>query len=135
MLEAYPKNYGQNIFSNPNQSLDNYRDGFGDQRKRITHKLKNPRIQQITFHTFRHWKATMEYHKTKDILHVKHVLGHKRIENTLMYKQLAEELFKGEIEYVSRVAKSEGEACLLMEAGFDFVCDFNGNKLFRKKKY
>jgi integrase len=135
MLEAYPKNYGQNIFSNPNQSLDNYRDGFGDQRKRITHKLKNPRIQQITFHTFRHWKATMEYHKTKDILHVKHVLGHKRIENTLMYIQLAEELFKGEIEYVSRVAKSEGEACLLMEAGFDFVCDFNGNKLFRKKKY
>jgi integrase len=135
MLEAYPKNYGQNIFSNPNQSLDNYRDGFGDQRKRITHKLKNPRIQQITFHTFRHWKATMEYHKTKDILHVKHVLGHKRIKNTLMYIQLAEELFKGEIEYVSRVAKSEGEACLLMEAGFDFVCDFNGNKLFRKKKY
>jgi hypothetical protein len=75
----------------------------------------------------------MEYHRTKDILHVKQVLGHKRIENTLKYIQLAEELFKSEIEYVSR-AKSEGEACLLMEAGFDSVCDFNGNKLFRKKK-
>jgi hypothetical protein len=46
-----------------------------------------------------------------------------------------EKLFKGEIEYVSRVAKSEGESCLLIEAGFDFVCDFNGNKLLRKKKY
>jgi hypothetical protein len=77
----------------------------------------------------------MEYHRTKNILHVKQVLGHKRIENTLKYIQLAEELFKGEIEYVSRVAKTEGEACLLMESGFDFVCDFNGNKLFRKKKY
>ena len=76
----------------------------------------------------------MEYHRTKDIFHIKQVLGHKRIENTLKYIQLAEELFKSEIEYVSR-AKSEGEACLLMEAGFDFVCDFNGNKLFRKKKY
>jgi len=27
----------------------------------------------------------------------------------------------------------EGDACALIEAGFDFVWDFNGNKLFRKK--
>jgi len=37
---------------------------------------------QIHFHTFRHWKATMEYHKTKAILHVMKVLGHKNINNT-----------------------------------------------------
>ena len=49
--------------------------------------------------------------------------------------QLAEELFKNEIAYVSKVAKTEGETCVLMEAGFDFVCDFDGHKLFRKKKY
>jgi len=72
----------------------------------------------------------MEYHRTKDILYVKQVLGHKRIENTLIYVQLAEELFKDQIEYVSKVAKTEGEACTLMEAGFEFVCDFNGNKIF-----
>jgi hypothetical protein len=36
----------------------------------------------------------MEYHRTKDILYVKQLLGHKRIENTLIYVQLAEELFK-----------------------------------------
>jgi hypothetical protein len=67
----------------------------------------------------------MEYHRTKDILHVKQILGHKRIENTLKYIQLTEELFKGEIEYVSKVAKTESEACVLMEAGFDFACDFD----------
>ena len=71
---------------------------------------------------------------TKDTLHVKQVLGHKRIENTLIYIQLAEELFKDEIEYISKVAKTEGEACGLIDAGFDFVCDFNGNKLFRKRE-
>jgi len=76
----------------------------------------------------------MEYHRTKDILYVKQVLGHKRSENTLIYVQLAEELFKDKIEYISKVAKTEGEACLLVEAGFDFVCDFSGNKLFRKRK-
>jgi len=48
----------------------------------ITHKLQNPRILKITFHTLRHWKDTMEYNRTKDILYVKQVLGHKRIENT-----------------------------------------------------
>ena len=77
----------------------------------------------------------MEYHRTKDILYVKQLLGHKRIENTLIYVQLAEELFKDQQNYTSKIAKTEGEACTLVEAGFDFVCDFNGNKLFRKRKY
>ena len=45
-----------------------YRTSFTRQRKRTANKLQNQRINQITFHTFRHWKATMEYHKTKDIL-------------------------------------------------------------------
>jgi len=47
---------------------------FQRQRKRIAWKLQNPRIKQITFHTFRHWKATMEYHRTKDILYVMKLL-------------------------------------------------------------
>lgn len=134
MLEAQPKNYKERIFSNPNQSLDTHRDIFAQQRKRLAFKLKNPRLLRITFHTLRHWKGTMEYHRTKDTLHVKQVLGHKRIDNTLIYVQLAEELFKDEIEYISKVAKTEGEACTLIDAGFDFVCDFNGNKFFRKRK-
>ena len=134
MLQTLPKNYGERIFSNPHQPLDHHRDILNQQRKRIAHKLQNPRLLRITFHTLRHWKATMEYHKTRDILYVKQLLGHKRIENTLKYVQLAEELFKDQIEYVSKVAKTEGEACALIDAGFDFVCDFNGNKLFRKRK-
>jgi len=104
---------------------------FGRQRKRIAYKLKNPRLTQITFHTFRHWKATMEYHKTKDILHVREILGHKSINNTLLYTQLV--TFK-EDEFTARVAHSEREAVELIETGFEFVCDYNGNKLFRKRK-
>ncbi|MDH5448249.1 MAG: hypothetical protein OEY24_02430 [Candidatus Bathyarchaeota archaeon] len=30
----------------------------------------------------------MEYHKTKDALHIKQLLGHKNINNTLIYTQL-----------------------------------------------
>ncbi len=63
------------------------------------------------------------------------VLGHKNIKNTLTYVQLADGLFKDQIDYVSKVAKTEKDACVLIEGGFEFVCDFNGNKLFRKRKY
>jgi len=104
---------------------------FVKERRKIAEKLQNQRILKITFHTFRHWKATMEYHKTKDILHVMQILGHKNINNTLMYTQLVN--FK-ENEYVSKVAKTVKEACQLIEAGFEYVCDVNGAKIFRKRK-
>ncbi len=48
---------------------------------------------------------------------------------------LAEELFKGETEYIAKVAKTEKEALSLIEAGFDYMTDFDGHKLFRKRKY
>jgi integrase len=44
---------------------------FHTQRCRLAAKLGNPRLEQITFHTLRHWKGTMEYHKTHDPYHVK----------------------------------------------------------------
>ena len=86
---------------------------------------------QITFHRFRHWKATTEYHKTKDIIHVKQLLGHKNINSTLMYTQLVE--FESN-EYTSRVTKSVEGARRLVEAGFEFVCDLDDYKLFRKSR-
>jgi integrase len=112
-------------------STDVWIRNFARQRKRIAFKTKNSRLKQITFHTFRHWKATMEYHKTKDILHVKAILGHKSLNSTMLYTQLIN--FKDD-DYNARVAHSEEEACKLIEAGFEFVCDFNSNKLFRKLK-
>jgi len=48
-----------------------------------------------------------------------------------MYTQLVN--FK-ENEYVSKVAKTVKEACQLIEAGFEYVCEVNGAKIFRKRK-
>lgn len=117
--------------------LGHHSDHFLQQRKRLASKLKNPRVLRITFKTFRHWKGTMEYHRTKDILHVMQVLGHKNIKNTLVYVTLAEELFKGQQEYVSKVAKDAKEACSLVEAGFEYVTGeyTDGGKIFKKPKY
>jgi len=45
-------------------------------------KLNNPRILKIVLHALHHWKATMEYHKTKEIIHVMQILGHREIKFT-----------------------------------------------------
>lgn len=113
------------------RSVRNQRRIFQRQRKKVATKLHNPRIEKITFHTFRHFKATMEYHKTKDILHVMKILGHKNIKNTLIYTQLVD--FKDD-EYVSKVATTAKEANQLMEAGFEYVCNVDSNHIFRKRK-
>jgi integrase len=134
MIEALPKTHGDRLFSQTQGGLDYHREDFNRQRKRIASKLKNPRLRKITFHTLRHFKGTMEYHKTKDILHVMQTLGHKNIKNTLLYVQFAEELFRDQQEYISKVAKNEKDALALVEAGFEYVCDFNYHKIFRKPK-
>ena len=134
MLQNLPKNYADRVFSRPTMQLNNFAVNFQQQRKRTAEKIGNQRIIRISFKTMRTWKGTMEYHRTKDILYVMSVLGHKNIKNTLLYVQLEEALFQGESEYISKVAKTEKDVCALVEAGFEFVTDFQGAKIFRKRK-
>jgi len=128
MLNALPKT-SENVFEGG--SLISFRRNLQRQRRRIARKLQNPRLMQIHFHTLRHWKATMEYHRTKDILHVKEMLGHKRIDNTLIYTQLI--TFENDDFHV-KVAKTLKEACELVETGFDYVTTIEGAQVFRKRK-
>jgi hypothetical protein len=112
------------------------RRAFYYKRKTTACKLSNPRLLEITFITFRHWFGTMEYHRTKDILHVQRLLGHKAIQNTLIYIDLATKLFSDSSEgFTSRVAHNVGEACGLVESGFEYVTgDYDdGGKIFRKR--
>jgi ribosome-binding ATPase YchF (GTP1/OBG family) len=73
----------------------------------------------------------MEYHKTRDILHVMNLLGHRNIESTLVYTQLIS--FESD-EYHSAVANTVEEARKLLEQGFDYVCQKEDVMLFRKRK-
>jgi integrase len=130
MLEGLPRN-GERVFSKWS-SLRNLTSTFERNRKRAAYKLGNPRILKISFHTLRHWKATMEYHKTKDILHVMQMLGHRNIKNTLIYTQLINN--EGDDEYICKAAKTIEQAAELIEAGFEYVCEIDGVKLFRKRK-
>jgi integrase/ribosomal protein L37AE/L43A len=128
MINLLPKKSAK-IFGT--YDLRGYRTNYVRQRKRTAKKLQNPRINQITFHTFRHWKATMEYHRTKDILYVMRLLGHKNIKNTLIYTQLV--TFENE-DFICKAANNVKEATDLIEAGFEYVCEMATVKLFRKRK-
>jgi integrase len=104
-------------------------------RKRLARKLGNPRLERITFHTLRHWKATMEYHQTKDPLHVKEMLGHRSMNTTLLYIQLEKTLFKeSSDEFTVKVAKEPEEIKALLEVGFEYVCQKDDLMFFRKRK-
>ena len=77
----------------------------------------------------------MLYHQTKDIAYVRNFLGHKQVENTLRYIQLAEVIFKETSdEFTSKVAKTVDEARELIEAGFEYVTDMDDVKIFRKRR-
>jgi integrase len=104
---------------------------FSAQRKNAAKKLGNPKATEDSFSYAETLEATMEYHRTKDILYVMKLLGHKNIANTLIYTQLVE--FEGD-EYCSAVASGLEEAKKLIEAGFEYVCNHDGLMLFRKRK-
>jgi len=59
-------------------------------------------------------------------------LGHKNIKNTLLYTQLIAE--ENNDEYICKTAKTIDQASQLIENGFEYICEIDGIKLFRKRK-
>jgi len=105
---------------------------FRNLRKRVAKKMQNPNINRITFHTFRRWYATMLYHKNGGkLLQVQEKLGHKSILTTTIHTHLIN--FEADA-YNSAIAETVEEARKLVETGFEYVCNMNGFKLFRKPK-
>ncbi len=102
----------QQVF--PNKNFESFRRMYDKMKIKLARDSQNPRIKEVAFRSFRHWKGTMLYHQTKDILYVKYFLGHRRIENTLVYTHL---LKLEDDEYVCKTAQTLEEATQLIEAG------------------
>ena len=116
-------------------SEDHYGDAFREVRDRLANKLEDPSIKTVRLYDLRHFYATMLYHKTKDILLVKRQLGHKSINNTLIYIDLEATLYNTKDEWTCRATSNDDEATKLVECGFEYVTTTpNGLMLFRKRK-
>jgi len=70
--------------------------------------------------------------KTKDILYVQKLLGHKSLKITLRYTQLI--AIPQNEEYICKTATSIKGAKELIEAGFTYVTVMDDTKIFRKQK-
>jgi integrase len=131
MLLALPKT-NDYIFANSN--LNAHRWNYDLKKTALALKLQNPRLKRITFHRFRHFKASQEYAKTRNILHVKELLGHRNINSTLVYTHLVP--FDDDAEgYHHATDKDDKEAGELIDTGFQYVCTTpQGIMMFRKRK-
>jgi integrase len=132
MLNAYVlhKKLAQNdrIFPVKSSSVS---EGYRRFRNQLADNLGDISLKSIRLYDFRHFKATMEYHRTKDLLYVKRLLGHKDLRTTLRYTQLIE--IEGD-EFHSATAKNIQEAQKLIEQGFEYVTEMDNIKLFRRRK-
>jgi integrase len=111
---------------------DSLSEQFRRLRNGLAQKLQDSTFKNIRLYDFRHFKATMEYHKTKDLLYIKALLGHKDLRTTLRYTQLLENL--GNEEYTCKVAKTVEEATNLIENGFTLADTIDGMHIYRKRK-
>ena len=128
MLNRLPRN-NEKVFGDTN--LIAHRFNYNQQRKRIAKKLQNPRLNKIKFHTLRHWFASNEYYKTKDILHVQEKLGHKQITNIMVYTHLIKNTSN---DYHVMTTKTLEEACALAKSGFKYFITIEDVQVFHKPK-
>ena len=133
ILNSLPRS-SEHVFGE--RSLNSFKAVYQRSRNKIAFKLANPRLKQVHFHTLRHWKATMECHYTKDILHVKEFLGHREINNTLIYISLDKALFQNlpNDDFTIRVVHNAEEAAELGKLGFEPFDVVDNVRLYRKRK-
>jgi site-specific recombinase XerD len=129
MLRTYLAKYTEN---NPFPNAHALGEAWRDTRNHLATKLNQPQLKNIPMRNLRHHFATMKYDQTKDILLVKQLLGHKKIETTMFYTQLI--AFNGEEEYTVKTATNIKEATDLLEHGFIYIQDIDGIKIYRKRK-
>jgi integrase len=124
---------------NPNDQLfkgqaSSYNTSFTKVRNSLAKKLNDPTFKTIRLYDLRHYFATMLYHKTREIMIVKQQLGHKDINNTLIYIDMEATLYNLTDDYICKTAKTTDESIKLIETGFEYVTEQDGIKLYRKRK-
>jgi integrase len=132
MIKDYVQKYKFELDDKLFPSSDKISNTFCRLRHELAKKLQNPKLKNIKLYSFRHFYATSLYYETKDILLTKEMLGHKNINNTMIYTHLVR-LDKDD-KFYSATAKTIEEASKLIEHGFEHVTTFNNIMLFRKRK-
>lgn len=113
-------------------TTDNYGKSYRYYRNKTAKKLGDQSIKSIKLYHLRHYYATMLLKKTNNLVLVKQKLGHANINNTLLYAQIIDVL--QEDSFTCEIAETTEQAKKLIENGYEYVTEMDGQKLFRKRK-
>jgi integrase len=128
MLNCLPKD-DKRIFPMPYRTAQSC---LASLRKIAARNLQNPKLLSISFKSFRHWGGSMLAHYTNgNVLTIKKMLRHKRIENTMKYIHTL--TFKDE-DYEIATASTPEEIKAMGQAGFQKYDELNGLHFYRKPK-
>jgi len=101
-------------------------------RNKLADKLQSQQLKQIKMRSLRNYAGAQLYNKTKDPIRVMRYLGHKKLETTMHYLRGIH--LDEEEEYTCRTASNNKEDTELIEAGFEYVTERDGLKIYRKRK-
>lgn len=128
MLNSLPQT-SERIFPTKYSNIANC---FIRVRKRLAEIQKNPRFNAIQLRSFRHWGGSMIAHYTNgNVLIVKKLLRHKRIENTMKYITM---LNIKDDEFDVTTATTLEEIKQVAAAGFQKYDEINGIHVYRRPK-
>ena len=117
------------------EGLESFRRLFERHRKRIAAAHPESNVAKIHFHSFRTWRATMEYLRTRDLEAVMMLLGATNPIHARRYVRLAQALTLREDDYVTARATTPDEVEELAREGFTFVSEIGGVQVFRKERW
>ena len=134
MLSRLPRTDKENIF--PKRGRNARRASFSKRMKRLARLTNNSRYRKIHFHTFRHAFALRTYHRTKDILHTKTLLGHRSLMTTQRYVELYSQIYDSDKpnQFITKIAVTKEERCALINDGWTFIKNDRDDWYFRKPK-
>jgi integrase len=110
---------------------DDYGKYYRAMRNKLAKDLKDPSIHTIRLYDFRHYFCSKQLNDTKDPYFVMVQMGHKKLETTQKYMHL---MNLNDDEWTCKTASTVEQVTQLVEAGFQYVTDMDGLKIFKKRK-
>jgi len=111
------------------KNADNFAENYRHLRNSLAKKYSMPELKQVQLYDFRRFKASKEYHLSRNLLLVKQLLGHKHIVQTEKYISLFDE---ANIAWVPIVAGTDEEIKQAIQDDCILVCQANGKTYFKK---
>ena len=117
------------------KGLGGFRRLFERHRKRIAAAHPESNVARIHCHSFRTWRATMQYLKTRDLEAVMALLGVTNPLHARRYVRLAQALCLREDDYVTARATNADEAEELVREGFNLATEIQGVQIYKKERW